>query len=171
MRIPKLLIPLIVVPLFIGASMANKRPVIEIIELKTKPIVPVVVHQTIETVDIPKIHELVDALIIVESQGNDSAVGDTHLGSPSIGVLQIRPIMVREVNRILKLKGTKHRYKMSDRWNREKSIEMFLIWKEFHHKDSDYESIARSWNGGPNGPKNQKTYNYWKKVEHQLTGL
>jgi len=108
---------------------------------------------------------------MVESNGNDSAVGDTHLGEPSIGVLQIRPIMVREVNRILKLKGTDYRYKLKDRWDREKSIEMFLIWKEFHHSDSNYEEIARSWNGGSKGPKNPRTYNYWKKVENQLASL
>ena len=48
---------------------------------------------------------------------------------------------------------------------------MFTIWKEFHHKDSDYEEIARSWNGGPKGPKNPKTYSYWKKVEYQLYSL
>jgi len=48
---------------------------------------------------------------------------------------------------------------------------MFLIWKEFHHDDSNYEEIARSWNGGPKGPKNPKTYSYWKKVENQLASL
>ena len=161
-------IPIVVLPIFIGASVANKRTTIEKVELEPKPIEPVLVDEEIE---VPEIYDLVHALIIVESQGNDSAVGDTHLGSPSIGVLQIRPIMVREVNRILKLKGTEHRYKMSDRWDREKSIEMFLIWKEFHHDDSDYEAIARSWNGGPKGPKNPRTYNYWKKVEQQLASL
>ena len=162
-----LLIPMLVIPIFIGASYKSKE-VVKVVELEPKPIQPILVEEEIE---IPEIYDLVNALIIVESQGNDSAVGDTHLGAPSIGVLQIRPIMVREVNRILKLKGTKHRYKMSDRWDREKSIEMFLIWKEFHHNDSDYEAIARSWNGGPKGPKNPRTYNYWKKVENQLAGL
>ena len=162
-----LLIPMLVIPIFIGASYKSKE-VVKVVELEPKPIQPILVEEEIE---IPEIYDLVNALIIVESQGNDSAIGDTHLGSPSIGVLQIRPIMVREVNRILKLKGTKHRYKMSDRWDREKSIEMFLIWKEFHHDDSDYEEIARSWNGGPKGPKNPRTYNYWKKVENQLAGL
>ena len=45
---------------------------------------------------------------------------------------------------------------------------MFLIWKEFHHKNSDFESIARSWNGGPKGPKSSRTLPYWEKVEKQL---
>ena len=166
MKMKHLLIPFLVIPIFIGASYKSKE-VVNVVELEPKPIQPILVQE----IKVPEIHDLVNALIIVESQGNDSAVGDTHLGSPSIGVLQIRPIMVREVNRILKLKGTKHRYKMSDRWDRDKSIEMFLIWKEFHHDDSNYEEIARSWNGGPKGPKNPKTYSYWKKVENQLASL
>jgi hypothetical protein len=160
---------LLIIPLFIGATKkVMVREVLPVIEIEPKPIKPIVIEPIVIE---PEITSLIDALIIVESQGNDSAVGDTHLGSPSIGVLQIRPIMVREVNRILKLKGTKHRYKMSDRWDRDKSIEMFLIWKEFHHDDSNYEEIARSWNGGPKGPKNPKTYSYWKKVENQLASL
>jgi hypothetical protein len=160
---------LLIIPLFIGATKkVMVREVLPVIEIEPKPIKPIVIEPIVIE---PEITSLIDALIIVESQGNDSAVGDTHLGSPSIGVPQIRPIMVREVNRILKLKGTKHRYKMSDRWDRDKSIEMFLIWKEFHHDDSNYEEIARSWNGGPKGPKNPKTYSYWKKVENQLASL
>ena len=150
-----------------GMTDSKEEKKVEIIELESKPIQPIVV----EEIQIPEVDDLINALIMVESNGNDSAVGDTHLGEPSIGVLQIRPIMVREVNRILKLKGTDYRYKLKDRWDREKSIEMFLIWKEFHHSDSDYEEIARSWNGGTKGPKNPRTYNYWKKVENQLASL
>jgi len=160
---------LLIIPLFIGATKkVMVREVLPVIEIEPKPIKPIVIEPIVIE---PEITSLIDALIIVESQGNDSAVGDTHLNEPSIGVLQIRPIMVKEVNRILKMKGTKHRYKMSDRWDREKSIEMFRIWQEFHHNDSNYEEIARSWNGGPKGPKNPKTYSYWKKVENQLASL
>jgi hypothetical protein len=157
----------VVALLSFGMTDSKKEKKVEIIELESKPIQPIVV----EEIQIPEVDDLINALIMVESNGNDSAVGDTHLGEPSIGVLQIRPIMVREVNRILKLKGTEYRYKLKDRWDKEKSIEMFLIWKEFHHSDSNYEEIARSWNGGTKGPKNPRTYNYWKKVENQLTSL
>ena len=114
------------------------------------------------------IEPLVNALIQVESRGNSQAVGDTHLDSPSIGLLQIRPIMVREVNRILKLKGTDYKYKLSDRKDSTKSVEMFYIWYEFHHKDDDFETIARSWNGGSNGPKLKATEHYWNKVKVEL---
>lgn len=116
----------------------------------------------------PPIEPLIDALIMVESLGNDSAIGDVHMGDPSIGVLQIRPIMVREVNRILKLKRSGYKFKRKDRFSREKSIEMFMIWYEFHHKDSDYEKISRSWNGGPRGHRNSRTLHYWKKVQQEL---
>ena len=49
--------------------------------------------------------ELIAAIIHIESTGNPNAVGDTNLDMPSIGCMQIRPIMVREVNRILKKSG------------------------------------------------------------------
>lgn len=158
------LLGLVVYPLLFAATTAGGFKVPETtIEIEPKPIEP------ISVVEVEPMEVLIDALIYVESKGNDSAIGDRHLGSNyAVGVLQIRPIMVREVNRILKLKGESHRFKLKDRYDREKSIQMFLIWKEFHHNDSDFEAIARSWNGGSKGPQNPKTYSYWKKVETQL---
>lgn len=116
----------------------------------------------------PKVSELIDALIYVESRGNDSAIGDRHLGKPSVGCLQIRPIMVREVNRILKRKKKELRYTMDDRFSREKSIEMFMVWKDYYHDSDNFEEIARTWNGGPKGMKNKKTLSYWSKVKFEL---
>jgi len=122
--------------------------------------------------DVPPIIEderLVSALILVESRGNDSAIGDRHLvGNEAVGALQIRPIMVKEVNRILKIQKIDKRFTLKDRFERDKSIEMFYIWKNYHHKDSDYETIARNWNGGPKGYKLDRTVKYWNKVEKQL---
>lgn len=117
------------------------------------------------------INNLVNALIYVESRGIDNAIGDKHLGKPSIGVLQIRPIMVQEVNRILKRIKSKTRYNLKDRFSRIKSIEMFMIWKNYHHKFSNYEKIARCWNGGPNGWKIPQTKKYWVKVKQQLNKI
>lgn len=111
---------------------------------------------------------LIHALINVESRGNAKCVGDTHLGEPSIGVLQIRPIMVREVNRILKIQDLTLRYKRKDRFSRKKSIEMFIIWRDFHHKGDSDEEIAKCWNGGPRGLKIIKTQHYWNKVQKEL---
>ena len=113
--------------------------------------------------------DLVSALILVESRGNDSAIGDRHIvGGEAVGALQIRPIMVREVNRILKIQKSDKRFKLKDRFDREKTLEMFYIWKNYHHKDSDFEKIARNWNGGPKGYNNPRTEKYWAKVQKEL---
>lgn len=118
----------------------------------------------------PDISELIGAMIEVESMGNDSVIGDTHLGKNyAAGALQIRPVMVREVNRILKLQHKKKRYTLKDRFSRQKSIEMFNIWRQFHHPDDDFETIARNWNGGPKGYLKDRTVEYWVKVQLELS--
>ena len=114
------------------------------------------------------IDELINALIYVESRGIDSAIGDKHLGEPSVGVLQIRPIMVREVNRILKLQGKSKRFRLKDRFDRQESISMFMVWKSYHHPYDNIEKIARNWNGGPRGYRYDRTLPYWVKVQKQL---
>jgi hypothetical protein len=108
--------------------------------------------------------ELIKAIAFIESRGNPNAVGDKHLGIPSVGLLQLRPIMVREVNRILKNKGLDKRFKNRDRKNAEKSIEMFNIWADAYHMNSSYEKMARNWNGGPKGYKRTATVHYWLKI-------
>lgn len=114
---------------------------------------------------------LLEALIQVESQGNEYAVGDKHLSRPSIGVLQIRPIMVREVNRILKNQKIKVKYTLDDRYSKDKSIEMFMIWKMNHHPNDSDEVTARCWNGGPKGWKRKSTLHYWSKVQNEINNL
>ncbi len=122
--------------------------------------------------DIPKpvdtLALLLDAMIQVESRGNDSAYAKSE---NAVGCLQIRPVMVREVNRFLKKLGKEKRYTLEDRWSRDKSLEMFNIWYRYRHDDSSLEVIARSWNGGPRGPKKKSTLYYWSKVqkEYKLT--
>ena len=74
--------------------------------------------------------ELIKALSFVESGGNPNAVGDTHLNLPSVGLLQIRPVMVREVNRILKNKGLEKKFKNRDRKKAAESIEICNIWAD-----------------------------------------
>lgn len=155
---------LLVVPVFIGST--NPAPLEvcyeeTIIQLEPKDVQVVISEQ-----------DLVSALISVESRGNDSAIGDRHIvGGEAVGALQIRPIMVREVNRILKIQKSDKRYKLKDRFDRNKTIEMFYVWKNFHHKDSDFETIARNWNGGPKGYKNPRTEKYWNKVQKELDGI
>ena len=110
------------------------------------------------------IDEILSAIIFVESSGNDSAY---HKGEDAVGCLQIRQVMVNDVNRILKRQGSMKRYTYIDRWDRNKSVEMFDIFCEYYglYKAED---IARGWNGGPRGMNNPATLGYWNKVQNEL---
>ena len=105
---------------------------------------------------------LVDALILVESSGNPKAFNKKE---NAVGCLQIRPVMVREVNRILRKQKSERRFTKEDRWDCGLSKEMFYIWANYHHQVSNDEIIARNWNGGPRGYKKQSTEYYWHKVQ------
>jgi hypothetical protein len=140
----------------------------------TKELIPPVIEIIEEEVNlingkIDNREELIKAMAFVESGGNPATIGDLNLGTPSVGLLQIRPIMVREVNRILRKQGLDKRFKNSDRKSGDKSIEMFNIWADAYHLNSSYEKMARNWNGGPKGYKKSATSHYWKKVTNYVT--
>ena len=130
------------------------------------PIVPLTPYiQTkneTKTLKINKPKSLVDALILVESAGNPNAFNKKE---NACGCLQIRPVMVKEVNRILRKQKSEQRFTKEDRWDCGLSKEMFYIWCIHHHLDSSSEVIARNWNGGPRGYKKQSTEHYWNKVQ------
>tara|TARA_R110002051_G_scaffold286581_1_gene349179 strand:+ start:648 stop:1202 length:555 start_codon:yes stop_codon:yes gene_type:complete len=107
---------------------------------------------------------LLSAIMFVESSNNDSAY---HKGEDAVGCLQIRKCMVDDVNRILKRKKIKQRFYYEDRWNRHQSIKMFNIYCK-HYRLITAEEIARCWNGGPGGMKNEMTVSYWKRVSNKL---
>jgi len=108
---------------------------------------------------------LVDAVMYVESRNNPNAWNKRE---DACGVLQIRPIMINDVNRILSKKNTPKVYTLNDRWNKTKSIEIFYIIQEYYSPNGTPERIARVWNGGPNGYKKPQTLAYWHKVKQQL---
>ena len=125
-------------------------------------------YYSIEYDESPSIDSLLQSIIKVESNGDSMAVGDKHLKTPSIGLLQIREVMVDEINRILKESGDTIRYYYSDRYSASKSVQMYYIWKEYHHKKSSNEVIARNWNGGTYGYKMNATVKYWVKVKSKM---
>ena len=106
------------------------------------------------------IPNLIDAIIYVESRGNTKA---HNIKEDAVGCLQIRPIMLREVNRLLGY----NKYKLADRWSKAKSIEMFNVIKQHTTNPTD-EKLAMNWNGGWNGYKKKSTLKYWYKVKQQL---
>lgn len=108
--------------------------------------------------------ELCHAIMIVESGGNAAAVGDN---GKAVGSYQIWPIMVADVNRILK----DERYILEDRYSVTKSREMFLVYSHHyakHYGDWSPEGIARRWNGGGRGHLKAATAAYWEKVRKEL---
>ena len=110
------------------------------------------------------VSHLLSSMMYVESNYNDSAY---HKGEDAVGCLQIRKTMVNDVNRILKRKKSQLRFTYNDRWDRNKSIQMFEIYCD-HYNLTTAEEIARCWNGGPRGINNPATVRYWEKVKDKI---
>ena len=108
--------------------------------------------------------DLIEAIIWVESRGNIFAHNKRE---DAVGCMQIRPIMVKEVNRILAKNGIPKAYTLEDRWSKQKSIEMFYVIKS-NTPNPTPEKLARNWNGGYKGYKCGCTLQYWDKVKEQL---
>lgn len=123
----------------------------------------------------PPNQTLIAALIEWESGkvgGYDEARGDKKNGVyHAWGCLQIHLEMVDEVNRISKILKLGKSYKSEDRWDRAKSIEMFVIYTNYWTPDWEPQTVARRWNGGPTGDSKRATLPYWANVKPILTRL
>ena len=150
----------ILITIAIVSSIYTYDAVTEVKIVESKPNVEVV---EVVKDSVIKMSNLTEAIIQVESVGNDSAYNKSE---DAVGCLQIRPIMVREVNRLLKKRKDPKRYTLLNRWDRQKSIEMFLV---FTKNISKFEAKARCWNGGPKGMTKSATIKYWNKVKTILT--
>ncbi len=118
----------------------------------------------------PNTTEFIQALIQVESTGNDRAFGDRNKKEKAYGPLQVRQPCVDDVNRRY---GTHIQAKdlLGDRaksmWVCQKYLELYATQQQLR-KEPTLQDMARIWNGGPNGWKNKNTTAYWAKVSHQL---
>lgn len=81
-----------------------------------------------------------EALIWVESKGDEKAVGKKD----DVGVLQITPILLKDCNRILGYE----KYRLNDRYDREKSIEMFNLIQDHYNPQHDFHWALKLWNSG-----------------------
>jgi soluble lytic murein transglycosylase-like protein len=105
---------------------------------------------------------LLSALIQIESGGNDQAKGRHG----ELGALQIKSIMVRDINRIM---GTHYAHdQMTNR-----AVSIFIAESYFAHygRHLSDESLARLWQGGPKGLKRSFTRAYGKRVMRKLDAL
>ena len=106
--------------------------------------------------------QVIAAIIQVESEGNSNAVSGN-----SVGAMQITPILVKDCNDILRRRGSQKRYALSDRFDVEKSKEMFLLIQSHYNPLNNVEKAIRQWNGGVRYSK-QATEGYYRKVMRLL---
>ena len=105
---------------------------------------------------------VMEAIILVESEGNLRAVSGN-----SVGPMQITPVVVRECNYILKSRGSQLRYTLADRYDLAKSKEMFLLIQSKYNTTNSIEKAIRTWNGGPNYSI-RATNRYYQKVLRRM---
>ena len=109
---------------------------------------------------------VINAIIQVESKGNAKA---HNPNGDCCGILQITRVLVRDVNEYLKIKGSSKRYTLADRYNVQKSKEMFILYQERHNPGHNVEKAIRIWNGGPFYSV-AKTNGYYRKVMKYYNG-
>ena len=81
------------------------------------------------------------------------------------GILQIRPIMVREINRIC---GTS--YTNKDCFDPIIATIMFIRMQHATNRKLNPEKAARLWNGGYKWKSKESTLQYWNDVKEVLRG-
>lgn len=103
---------------------------------------------------------LITAIGTVESKLNDKAVNGVYAG-----FLQISKVTVKDCNRINKIKGVSKRYTLQDRFNRQKSIEMFHVIQGFYNPKGDLHYAILLWNEGSSAmDKAKRKTSYYNKV-------
>jgi len=102
---------------------------------------------------------LLSALIQIESHGNDLARGKHG----ELGALQIKPIMVRDVNRIM---GTHYAHQQVT--NRTISLFIANAYLAHYGKHLSDESLARIWQGGPKAISRSSSRAYGRRVMREL---
>ena len=103
---------------------------------------------------------LISALIIVESSGNDLAIGDQ---GRAIGCLQIHRAVVLDVNRF-----TGSNYRWEAMTNRAQARAVCQAYLTHYGRGATTEQLARRWNGGPTGDRKTATMAYWRRVQKAI---
>lgn len=99
------------------------------------------------------------ALIWVESKGDSKAVGSNN----DVGVLQITPILLRDCNRILEMEI----FKLEDRLDSLKSVEMFNIIQDHYNPQHDYHWALKLWNSGAPLSYHRKVMDRFNQIKNE----
>ena len=102
---------------------------------------------------------VIDAIAQVESKKNPKVVSKD---GRYVGYLQISEILVRQCNIIAGYK----KYTYKDRYDKQKSIDMFIDFQEKYNPEGNYEKAIRLWNSGDLNCMNRKarTEGYFRRV-------
>mgnify|MGYP000851668701 FL=1 len=145
----KITIVLLIIPsIVVGSSETNKSYYGSAIHCKT-----VLVKE--KTYD--KWKTFIKALIQVESRGDSNAVGTKD----DVGVLQITPVYVKEVNRIL----GRDEYHLNDRYSSVKSLQMFGILQDYYNPNHSIEKAIKLHNPTANIDYHDKIINKIKEIK------
>ena len=98
---------------------------------------------------------MAEAFAWVESKGDHMAYNERE---DAVGLLQIRPIMVREANRLL----GEEAFTLADRWEPLESIDIFCTVMEHHNPKLDIDRAIAIWN-----PRCPASYREAVKAEYQ----
>lgn len=114
--------------------------------------------------------DVIKVIMYIESKNNANAVSRD---GQCVGIMQIKKVVVDDCNQYLKFKGIKKSFNYNDRFDKDKSVEMFLLVQERyknykrHRSKSNVEHMIRIWNGGCNYTID-KTDEYYKNVMKAL---
>ena len=100
------------------------------------------------------------AVCWIESKGDPRAYNRKE---DAAGIAGIRPICLRDVNRII----GREKFTLADRWDVSKSYEIFCTYV-YHYSKQGPEQWSRIWCGGPDGPRQACTLPYWRKISAVL---
>lgn len=109
---------------------------------------------------------VIQAIAMVESECHPDKVSRNGL---YVGYLQISEIFVRECNRIVGYK----KYTYADRYDKQKSIDMFIDYQEHYNPDGNMERAIRLWNSGDLKCMTRKarTEGYYQRVMKRYTSI
>ena len=113
--------------------------------------------------------ELLKITYLTERPVSKEAALKAYLRENAVGVLQIRPIMVRACNEIVGYQ----KYFLSDRKDSIKSVEMFFTFMDKLNPKYEFKKGAYLWNGGEGYEKQPLKYcldvvRYWVTVQKNL---
>ena len=105
-------------------------------------------------------------VFFVESSNGQNPKAFTENHARALGIVQITPIMVRDVNRILGLPV----FSLSDRLDWKASREMFRVAQEHYNRGASVETMCRFWLRGPSRKRQYDKHGneYWatcKKIK------